>query len=73
MSDSGTENARQILSRALVESLSVTYPGRLDPEQTEQVRRALSHLLDLGAKLKAYPLTNADEPDPIFRAYRREE
>jgi hypothetical protein len=66
----GSDSSRDVVARAMIEALGARYPGRFDPEQTEQIRQSVSHLLDVSSTLKAYPLANADEPDPIFRACR---
>ena len=62
---------------AVVEALAATvrarYGGRLSPEQAGRVPEIIRGLRDAAAALAAYPLANADEPDPVFAAYRGEE
>ena len=58
------------LTRSLAESISRRYPGRLDDSQIEAIRRALEPVVNQLTVLRQYRLTNADEPDPIFRAFR---
>ena len=40
------------------------------PEQVEQLRQAIVPIAEIIATLRQYPLTNADEPDPSFHAFR---
>jgi hypothetical protein len=65
--------ARDVVAASVLETLVNRYPNRFDAAQTEQLRRAVRHLVEVAATLRAYPLTNADEPDPIFRAFRSED
>jgi hypothetical protein len=44
----------------------------LDDAGVAAVRAGAARLLGNAAKLRAYPLVNADEPDFIFRPYRAE-
>jgi hypothetical protein len=44
----------------------------LTPEQTEALQQAIGPIVDMAAVLRHFRLTNADEPDPIFRVYRGE-
>jgi hypothetical protein len=60
------------LTRSLAESISLRYPGRFDDRQVEAIRRALEPVVNQLSVLRLYRLTNADEPEPIFRAFRGE-
>jgi hypothetical protein len=60
------------LSQVLTESVALRYPGRFDDEQYEAIRRALEPIAKQINALRSFRLTNADEPDPIFRAQRGE-
>lgn len=57
---------------ALVAAVQAVYGGRISEEQMARVRDGVKGLREAAAALYAYPLTNADEPDPIFAAYREE-
>lgn len=54
---------------ALTEVVQKTYRP-LAGEEQERVRTVITALQQASAALAAYPLTNADEPDPIFSVYR---
>lgn len=45
-------------------------PDRLEPEHLAALRIELSRQLFRSRMLARFPLTNADEPMPVFRAYR---
>lgn len=57
---------------ALTSAVVARYGDRLTPEQVTQVEDDLRQLLAAARTLRAYKLTNADEPDFVFRAYRGE-
>ncbi len=58
---------------ALLETVQAALDTRItDPEEIERVRKGLGGVLERAATLRNYPLTNADEPDFTFRAYRAE-
>jgi hypothetical protein len=46
--------------------------ARLDDAGIAEIREELEAQLARSARLSAFPLTNADEPGFVFRAYRRE-
>lgn len=58
--------------RPLMTIIEARYGERLDEQQLDQVKQQLNGLLRDAAKLRAFPLTNADEPFSIFRPYREE-
>jgi hypothetical protein len=60
------------LTRSLAESVTRRYPGRFDKRQVEAIRRAIEPVVNQLSVLRQYRLTNADEPEPIFRAYHGE-
>ncbi len=45
----------------------------LSAEQTALVKKRIGQSIALGTALRAYPLTNADEPEIGFRPYRSED
>lgn len=55
---------------ALVKQLD---PERLDAEHLALLRADIESNLRRSALLSRFPLTNADEPAPVFRAWRAEE
>jgi hypothetical protein len=57
---------------ALVELLAQRYPGRFRPEDLEQLREQVAQIEAASARLRGFALTNADEPDPTFRAVRQD-
>ena len=61
------------LLEALLASVAAVHGERIGPERMERVRESIKGLRTAAEALAAYPLTNADEPDPIFAAYRAED
>jgi hypothetical protein len=58
---------------ALLDLIRQKYPdARLDDAGIAEIREELEAQLARSARLSAFPLTNADEPGFVFRAYRRE-
>ncbi len=59
---------------ALVDVVQAIYrPGAaLSDSERERLQTAIGHMQAASAAMRAYPLTNADEPDPIFAAFRAE-
>jgi hypothetical protein len=68
--DDTNDSRRDILARALADSVSQRYPDRFTAEQLDALCQATGPIVEIIATLQQYRLTNADEPDPIFRAYR---
>lgn len=58
---------------ALWEAVKTRHGERLSPHQLDQVRQGIVTMLETAARLEAYPLTNADEPDFVFRPYTAED
>lgn len=60
----------------LVEAIVAQVRGLIQDERDEaalaEVRKNAERHLKMAAKLRAYPLRNADEPDFTFRPYRAE-
>ena len=60
----------------LVEAIVAQVRGLIqddrDEAELDAVRRTAERHLKMAAKLRAYPLQNADEPDFVFRPYRAE-
>ncbi len=60
----------------LVEAIVAQVRGLVHDERDEaawdEVRKTAERHLKMSAKLRAYPLRNADEPDFTFRPYRAE-
>jgi hypothetical protein len=57
----------------MLELIRQQYPDpRLDEAGIAEIREELEAQLARSARLSAFPLTNADEPGFIFRAYRAE-
>jgi hypothetical protein len=50
--------------------LTARYGDRFGDEQRAQVRARIARSAALGEKLRATPLTNADEPEIVFVPYR---
>ena len=64
--------ADEPLVDALLGVVIARYGGRIGPEQIGRLRESVRGLREAAAALYAYPLTNADEPDQVFAAYRGE-
>ncbi|HJT36308.1 MAG TPA: hypothetical protein VJ783_30075 [Pirellulales bacterium] len=54
---------------ALVKQLD---PNRLQPEHLKKIRDDIVAQLARSKRLSGFPLTNADEPAPVFSAWRAE-
>lgn len=67
MADERTQ-APEALAQAMREIVDARFPGRFHPEQSEQIEKRIASLADTIQRLRGYRLTNADEPDQIFRA-----
>jgi len=55
-------------AEALGELVRVRYGRFLTEEQLAEVKRQIERNLRSAERLRSFPLTNADEPDLIFRA-----
>ncbi len=58
---------------ALTDALLARYPRRFTSADADRLRRAVGQIVECAARLRTYPLANADEPDPVFHAVRRPE
>jgi hypothetical protein len=56
----------------LLELIKRMDPERLTAEHLDSLRADLAGNLERSARLSAFPLTNADEPAPVFAAWRSE-
>ena len=61
--------SQPVTADALLQLIQQTYRP-LDSAEQERVRTAIGAMQQAAAAMYAYPLTNADEPAPIFMAYR---
>ena len=48
------------------------YPDRLEPAHVADIRAEIEHMRARSRQLSAVPLKNADEPAPVFAAWRAE-
>jgi len=55
-------------AEALGELVRIRYGRFLTEEQLAEVKRQIERSLRSAERLRSFPLTNADEPDLIFRA-----
>ncbi len=62
--------ADEKLVDALVAQLRASVDHQIEEEHIERIRRGIDDKLDQGATLRKHPVSNADEPYTIFRAYR---
>ena len=60
------------VAAALGDAVLARYGDRLDEAGVAKVRAEVEELVKAAESLRAYRLTNADEPDFVFRPYRRE-
>ena len=67
-----TRGSRDAVAAALGDAVLARYGDRLDEAAAEKVRAEIEELLTAAEMLRAYRLTNADEPDFVFRPYRGE-
>jgi hypothetical protein len=56
----------------LLSLISAHYSAYLTPEQLSAVRQGLERLEQTAQTLRAYPLSNADEPMAVFCPYHLE-
>ncbi len=68
MSDQSEAGARDAVVDGLASALVARYPGRFSDDQVEQIRLQIRQLVEAGERLRAFHLTNSDEPEPIFHA-----
>ncbi len=68
------ENNGADATAAQVEARFAMIEGRigqpLTKQQADEVKQRIGRSIELGAALRAYPLTNADEPEIAFAPYR---
>ena len=67
--ESVTEPQEPATIEALIELVQKSYRP-LNDEELARIRKSLVASQTMAAAMQAYPLSNADEPDPIFVAYR---
>ncbi len=67
--EAATEPPEPATIEALLELVQRTYRP-LNDEELTRIRKSLVASQAMAAAMQAYPLSNADEPDPIFVAYR---
>ncbi|CAN5656178.1 hypothetical protein BH23CHL4_BH23CHL4_28960 [soil metagenome] len=65
--------ANEQLAEAQLAQVISLLPREITEEQQSQVRDRLKHSIELAEKVRATPITNADEPEIVFRPYRRPE
>ena len=63
----GSDGTRATIVDARMAELLARYGTRFDDEQQAQLREEVGKLFDAGQELRAVPLTNADEPELVFR------
>lgn len=56
---------------AQLAAIASRYGERLRGEDCAAIREDLRQLYDAARTLRAFPLTNADEPEALYRPYRR--
>jgi hypothetical protein len=57
---------------AVMALLRQRYGGHIPDDQLDRLREGVRGLREAAAALYAHPLTNVDEPDPTYAAYREE-
>ena len=77
LSDERPKAASPDLGNVTVSELLLELVKRIDPERLKSdhwdlVRADLEANLQRSARLSAFPLTNADEPAPVYAAWRSE-
>jgi hypothetical protein len=73
MLDQEADDTLDRIAKAMTGTLHDRFPGRLNAEQLGHVTETVAELLRAASRLRSQPLTNADEPDPIFRSFRLED
>lgn len=72
MSEQTGQGPDTAVVEALLGGVTARYGDRLSPEDRTNVMEDMHQLVTAIQTLRAYRLTNADEPDFVFRPYRRE-
>lgn len=57
----------------LLAAVEAEFGTRLDEEGRENVRRQVERIVANSRALSAFPLTNGQEPDSVFAAWRESE
>lgn len=71
--DETTESpADEARATAFIEALLGRFPERFSAGDVEKVRQQVLESIRTARRLRTYPLSNADEPDPVFHAVRSE-
>lgn len=60
------------LAKSLAEGVRLRYPDRFTPEELAAITRSIDGRLRAVERLYQTTLTNADEPDFVYRVYRGE-
>lgn len=58
--------------QAMIEQVQAGINEPVAEEHLERLRRNIATKVEQGETLRKFPLQNADEPDFVFRAFRRE-
>lgn len=65
-------NNDQLLVQAMVDQVLASVEGPITEEDIEQIRKNVRDYVEEAEAMRQIPLTNADEPDFVFQAYREE-
>lgn len=68
--DQPQESARPDPADLVLALVQEHYPHGLEPEQLARIRRHIQRQQARSAALSGFPLTNADEPAPVYFAFR---
>ena len=72
MPESNGSERHAAVARGLMDAVRALYGDRLSAEEEERVADELRRMVEAAEALRRVPLTNADEPDVLFRPYRGE-
>ena len=73
MLDDKQSGANEKMAEAQLAHVLSLLPREITEEQKSQVRDRLKHSIELAEKVRATPMTNADEPEIVFQPFRRPE
>lgn len=70
--DNKQDSGERLIDSQLTYVLSLL-SHELTEDQQSQVRERIKHSVELAGKVRATPMTNADEPEIVFQPFRRPE
>lgn len=73
MPESNSGHDQPQIATLRVSDIQAQFPDTLSGADEDQVTRRVKRILGAIDELRAYPLTNSDEPAPVFRPIGKEQ